>query len=686
MTKIDVLLVTALKEEQDAFITISKAAADGVGIASWEERDSGTATPYLFGRYIGADARSLNIALARPTRMGGAATSPIVATLAERLKPRCIAMCGVCAGNPAYVALGDVVIAEMVYEYDEGKRKVDSFEGDHRHVPMLDTWVRAAQEMQSTEMVNFGVATKEDAKIWLLERLYYGENPRSHLARSRYFSSEDWTESIKKMAGESLIAIKGREMAITDQGRDFVDSVYLLEVDGPEKLPFAIKVGPMASGNVVVKDGVTWDNLKTMGVRSVLGLEMEAATIGNVAHRLNVPHWVVAKGVMDHADPNKDDRYKGFAARASAEVLIRFLLARLGSDPTKSLSSKTLVKKVFVIGGVTEETNYPDFENTELASICARLGEAIAKAGAELLVCSLFPDSADIHSATAYVRVGSGGTIHFHSPRHPSSREKLSELKKMLGRNSTKFVEWCYPGPENEDSWSPAWLLCQLQALETADVVVAIGGRLSNTTSALLHIAEARRIPIVPFEFFGGAAKRAFDRIDWERSYPNVDYKLLLDKNQVGKVIEIANQLVSDRIVEKSAGRSPTKFFVSRARLDSMFADAVCNRLKLEGFVTILGDDQVTDNRMVQPAIEDAILSADVCIVLWSESYAKSRWCYDELHFAMQRAAAGALQIWLFNIDGSDVVPAKARTLPQILTRSPIELVGSVMDLIARCK
>jgi esterase/lipase superfamily enzyme len=55
-----------------------------------------------------------------------------------------------------------------------------------------------------------------------------------------------------------------------------------------------------------------------------------------------------------------------------------------------------------------------------------------------------------------------------------------------------------------------------LQALEYADVVIAIGGRLSNTASTLLHIAEAKRIPVVPFAFLGGASERSFKRRDWE--------------------------------------------------------------------------------------------------------------------------------------------------------------------------
>ena len=81
----------------------------------------------------------------------------------------------------------------------------------------------------------------------------------------------------------------------------------------------------MASGNTVVKDGLTWEALTTWGVRTAIGLEMEAATIAQTAQRLGIPHWLVAKGVMDYANPKKDDRMKRFAARASADILIHLL-------------------------------------------------------------------------------------------------------------------------------------------------------------------------------------------------------------------------------------------------------------------------------------------------------------------------------------------------------------------------
>jgi nucleoside phosphorylase len=684
MREIDILLITALKEEQDAFIEAAAVTASGQGVLSWEECDSGTSTPYKFGRYIDRTGRKLNIALARPTRMGGISTSIVIGTLAERLKPQCLAMCGVCAGNPSTLALGDVVIAEMVYQYDEGKRKENTFEGDHRHIQIKDTWLRSAQEMKSLGLPSFGPVSPDEAKVWLLERLYANDDPIKHPARDRYFPSGTWGESLQNFLNDKVITFKGRTLKITAKGKGIVDKVYLLQTS-PKTLPFEIKVGPMASGNVVVKDGITWDSLSTMGVRSTIGLEMEAAAIGGAAHRLDIPFWVVAKGVMDHADPNKEDRYKKFAARASADVLIQFLLNQFAKITVEQNKSTTLAKKVFVIGGITGETEYSEYEQANLAHACTELGKAIAISGADLLICSQFPDSADIHTAVAYSG-NSGKNIHIHSPRHPTSIEKLNELKKMLGKNSTNFVEWYYPGPDDEKSWSPAWLLCQLQALEVADIVVAIGGRVSNTTSTLLHIAEARRIPIVPFEFLGGAAKRAFKRIDWLQTHPNIDVTMLSDKIGISKVMEIANKLIISNITNRPRIKQPKTFFVSRARLDAEFSEVLCHRLKESGLSPLLGDDQVRNDRMVQPAIEEAVLRSDVFIVLWSESYAKSRWCYDELDFALNRALSSDLQIWLFNLDGSDVVPVKARFLTEILARTPNALAEAAINLINQYK
>lgn len=96
----------------------------------------------------------------------------------------------------------------------------------------------------------------------------------------------------------------------------------------------------------------------------------------------------------------------------------------------------------------------------------------------------------------------------------------------------------------------------------------------------------------------------------------------------------------------------------------------------------MLGDGKIKSDRMVRPAIEDAIRESDVVVILWSSAYAKSPWCYDELDFTIQHAHLNQSLIWICNIDGSDVVPRHARALHQVMTQTPQELVHAVLQLI----
>ena len=679
---VDVLIIAALPDEADAARDVALAS----GVSEWVEMDANTAAPYLLGNYV-ASGFSMSVALWDSTRMGGLAIASIIGVLVERVKPRCLAMCGVCAGNPSDVALGDVIISEMVYQYDEGKRTSEGFIGDHRQFLMSDDWVRAAQNLTPDGLPSFGEPSESESKIWVLERLYAGDDVRNHPARLRYFQSNSWEPRIRGLEGEGLVRRNGKTLTLTDKGRSQVEEQQFYRDAPPQRLPFQIKVGPIASGNVVVKDGVTWGDLKKWGVRSVVALEMEAATIGSAAYHLKVPSWVVVKGAMDHADYRKDDRYKPFAARASAEVLFKFLAGRLALSTTGSGRARsTLVKTAYLIGGETGETDFPQFEASELGFRCTTLGGIIARAGADLIVCSPFPDSADHHAVRGYVQTGVGGRIHFHSPRGKSVEGMRLQLEKMLGEHQTKFLDYFYPAPENPDDKEQrqqAWLLCQLQALEYADVVIAIGGRLSNTANTLLHIAEARRIPVVPFAFLGGASARSFKRRDWEQICPGFDYHPLLQKEGIDKAMEIADFLVADRLRGPHVGHNPpTAFFISRAQTDGDFSAQLVAFLKTKGLRCFLGDEEIRDDRMIQSSIEDAVLKSDVCIILWSKAYALSRWCFDELELALSRESAGEMKVWLFNLDASEIVPRAARRLPQAVVRTPNALVNAVNDLL----
>lgn len=331
MSHVDLLVITALPEELDA---AKEAAGDD---ARWQEQDRDGGPPYLLGEIHTSTGGHLTVALARPTRMSGRVTGPVATALIQSLRPTCLAMCGVCAGNPDDTVPGDVVVAALTYQYDEGKLRSGQFQGDHQQIPLEDRWLRAAQDYDPAHLPSYGPATESEATTWLLERILLGQNPRTHPARRRYLPKGIWAPRLARIEKDGLITREpSGEVALTSDGKTMIERLRFDDVDGPERLPFAVMAGPMASGNAVVQDPEVWPRLKRMGSRKILAMEMEAATIASVAHQYEVPHWLIAKGVMDSAELNRDDRFKEFAARASAEVLFDLLGGLLEPDEAGS--------------------------------------------------------------------------------------------------------------------------------------------------------------------------------------------------------------------------------------------------------------------------------------------------------------------------------------------------------------
>ncbi len=320
-----------MKEEYDAVRALA-------GLSNWQQHDAGESAPYATALCQTESGRSMSVALARPTHMGGRSTSPIATTLTDRLQPACLAMCGVCAGNPGATTSGDVVVASLAYEWDEGKHTAGAFRHDHQQFPQDTRWIRAAQELDASGLPSHGVATDDEAAVWYLERLHRGQNPRKHPARDRYFTGARWQACLEWLESDGLITWRDHDLSLTAAGRDRIERLLYVDIAGPERLPLEVFAGAMASGSAVVSERGFWDR-PDIGPRKLLALELEAATIATIAHERQVPHWLVAKGVMDHADPEKDDRFKAFAARASAEVLFALLGRLLSAESTTSRAS-----------------------------------------------------------------------------------------------------------------------------------------------------------------------------------------------------------------------------------------------------------------------------------------------------------------------------------------------------------
>jgi nucleoside phosphorylase len=222
-------------------------------------------------------------------------------------------MCGICAGDPRKVALGDVIVADRLYSFEEGKRIAPPGEEarqlhDLRTFGLEAAWkmdaAYLARELDLTAIARERPPSREAQRRWLLHTLYFHETeggppPVAHAARKR--ACPGWTARLKEVMQEGLVGRQGSALRLTDVGRDQVLEEQLLYPEGlPADPPLRVHVGAIATLSAVVQDPGVWDRIQKV-VRGTLGLEMEGAAIGDLAARFQ-KRSILIKAVSDHAD------------------------------------------------------------------------------------------------------------------------------------------------------------------------------------------------------------------------------------------------------------------------------------------------------------------------------------------------------------------------------------------------
>lgn len=211
--------------------------------------------------------------------MGVSATASITTFISERYKPRVIVMCGIAAGIDPSLKLGDVVIAQKVWDYSSGKI------------------------VEAKGFINWVVRTFFGGPTWSFKPTTNSCDMDSPLAQ--------WIASLRSSIGEGWWYSRSSDA-------------------------FSLEMGPVACGPWVVGNRVVADWL-LQRERKLVALEMEfyglyyaAKFIGS--SRLKV---IGIKGISDFADPHKNSNPQArlLAARNSARVLRRLvelgLIARL---------------------------------------------------------------------------------------------------------------------------------------------------------------------------------------------------------------------------------------------------------------------------------------------------------------------------------------------------------------------
>jgi len=457
----------------------------------------------------------------------------------------------------------------------------------------------------------------------------------------------------------------------------------------------------LASGPIVGKGEAFANFLKKSSDRKNTAIEMESAGVyASATPLISPPRMLAIRGISDLATEKKAklEEIAGTKLRTicmqNAVHLLKIAIKedvfaaeeKKSGNEDKALA--TPIKKVFLIGGETGAGDSSDDSLDECRLICEIIGKKLAKGGLELIVCSPFNDAADYHASKAYAKANVGGQIHFHYPAHPEviERIKIFQTELQKHKNSPKISYWQHPTFSRKEARKQAWTLCQLQALEQADAVVAIGGKDTSSASILLHQAEIWKIPVIPYPQIGGAAEASFKRINWKAIYPAIREHKIANPRGPERIVQLLTELSTKQLSQKLLKLEEINaVFISRARADCESASHIETNLKTKNITVFIGDNAVTPEKEVIPAIDEYVMQSQLFISLWTKDYALSTWCHDELMFAINREKSGLMNVIIIQLDDTPIIPTEARGL-NIISNKSLSAVNNILNDILQLK
>jgi nucleoside phosphorylase len=354
---VDVLIVTALQDELDAI----RGVTDGALGEGWREARDRARYPFYLREYERLGGGAILVAVARAVKMGLLHSAMAATRLVGDLRPRCLAMSGLCAGWRKATFLGDVVVADRVFQYDAGKLKTYRSVGDHPVEEVLHDletynldphWYSVVEEFSRQWLDRFNYPrplSHSYQERWLLNALYEhaqdSNQPHPVVHPERRKRCPDWAAVVEKARLGERINLT-RKLSLLRRGRAYVEAMRALHPDAmPEDPPLRVHLGALGTGSKVIVDSNVFETLSLVN-RKIIGLEMEAVAIGAVAEEESIQHMIVVKAVQDFADEDKDDSLRHFAARASASFLLAFLRTHMPARGEAQPNSVTCGEEV----------------------------------------------------------------------------------------------------------------------------------------------------------------------------------------------------------------------------------------------------------------------------------------------------------------------------------------------------
>ena len=304
--KCDCLLLCATREELEAILQFRE------GWVSVE-----------YGYYMRKNR--VDIVLAQ-VGTGMVCASIIGQKLISFYRPKIVTMVGFCAGSIGDVHLGDVIIADKVYNYSMGKQlapdKVLSEQESFGLSPSIARKVSTLSEYNFTD--KFQIPKDFELQLWeflnMLRPLRVFK--ASDLDTGKF---PDWKEIYTLCNEKNYIAIEHDEMKITKLGEGYLDKVAMAYPNGLVQYEPQIKTGVMACGCYVQQQEEIFEGLKTKE-RKTIALDMESFAIAKLAAENKVDYFVV-KGVGDFANDHKSfaNRFIPFSTYNAYYIALQIL-------------------------------------------------------------------------------------------------------------------------------------------------------------------------------------------------------------------------------------------------------------------------------------------------------------------------------------------------------------------------
>jgi len=233
----------------------------------WKEtRFNNDITTYYVGRIHLPNGSSKKIIACSAPRMGMAATAILATKICLKFKPKILAMTGIAAAVKGEAELGDILVADPSWDWGSGK-----------------------------------LTLRNGKPVFLSEPAQIPLDPD--------------------------VAAKIRTLSVS---REYLNEIYAGFKGKRPPHDLSVKIGPVASGAVVLEDPETVELIRSQN-RKTIGVEMEAYGLMSAAFYMGSqrPTTIVLKSVCDFADPTKNNEWQAYAAYTSAQYLYKLLTQHL---------------------------------------------------------------------------------------------------------------------------------------------------------------------------------------------------------------------------------------------------------------------------------------------------------------------------------------------------------------------